>query len=134
LGTVLTEEFLRAIDSAFVFAEEASRYARNHAASSSGAPFFLYMAMQSVHEPLQAPDSYVAQYASAIADFDRRVTAAMVTAMDDGIGQCVNMSPALSWSYVHALFCAHVHALVLRTFSNWKSLVLLGVRLMDRFV
>ena len=46
--------------------------------------------MQSVHEPLQAPDEAVAKYASAIADFDRRVTAAMVSTMDTAIGEAVD--------------------------------------------
>lgn len=76
--------------SAFVFAREAVRMAENHKAKHADAPFFMYMAMQSVHEPLQAPDDAVAKYASMIADFDRRVTAAMVTSMDTAIGLAVD--------------------------------------------
>ena len=76
--------------SAFVFAREAARLATNHRVHHPDAPFFMYMAMQSVHEPLQAPDDEVAKYASTIADFDRRVTAAMVTSMDTAIGRAVD--------------------------------------------
>ena len=75
--------------SAFVFAKEAVRMATNHKANHGEAPFFMYMAMQSVHEPLQAPDDEVAKYAF-INDFDRRVTAAMVTSMDTAIGLAVD--------------------------------------------
>eukprot|EP01043_Picozoa_sp_COSAG02_P005169 COSAG02_NODE_139_length_34376_cov_233.853663_7_plen_221_part_00 len=76
--------------SAFVFAREAARLAAKHSANHAGVPLFMYMAMQSVHEPLQAPDDAVAKYASSIADFDRRVTAAMVTSMDTAIGLAVD--------------------------------------------
>lgn len=49
-------------------------------------PFFLYLAFNAVHEPLQAPDRYVARF-PGIADQTRRTYAAMLSAMDDGIGQ-----------------------------------------------
>jgi arylsulfatase A-like enzyme len=51
-------------------------------------PFFLYVAFNAPHTPLQAPDSYLARY-SHIADKKRRAYAAMVTAMDDNIGRIV---------------------------------------------
>ncbi|MES2693700.1 MAG: sulfatase-like hydrolase/transferase [Verrucomicrobiota bacterium] len=51
-------------------------------------PFFLYVAFSAPHTPLQAPESYLAKYAH-IPDKKRRTHAAMVTAMDDGIGRIV---------------------------------------------
>jgi arylsulfatase A-like enzyme len=48
-------------------------------------PFFLYLAYNAPHTPLQAPQSYLDEFAS-IADPRRRAYAAMVHAMDDGIG------------------------------------------------
>mmetsp|Transcript_42663 Transcript_42663/g.100375 ORF Transcript_42663/g.100375 Transcript_42663/m.100375 type:complete len:289 (-) Transcript_42663:74-940(-) len=46
------------------------------------------MAFQSVHEPLEAPQSYIDKFAH-IKDKNRRVYAAMVSAMDDAIGSIV---------------------------------------------
>jgi len=48
-------------------------------------PFFLYLAYNAVHTPLQAPEKYLNRFTS-IADEKRRTYAAMNSAMDDGIG------------------------------------------------
>lgn len=53
---------------------------------AAGRPFFLYLAYTTPHTPLQAPASYIARN-SAIADKGQRVYAAMVTALDDGVGR-----------------------------------------------
>jgi arylsulfatase A-like enzyme len=49
-------------------------------------PFFLYLAYNAVHTPLQAPEKYLARF-PAMTDPRRRTYAAMNSAMDDGIGQ-----------------------------------------------
>ena len=49
-------------------------------------PFFLYVAFNAVHTPMQATDKYLARF-SQIADEQRRTYAAMLSAMDDGIGK-----------------------------------------------
>ncbi len=49
-------------------------------------PFFLYLAFNGVHTPLQATDKYLARF-KHIADEQRRTYAAMLSAMDDGIGR-----------------------------------------------
>jgi len=51
-------------------------------------PFFLYLAFNAVHLPLQASDKYLARFAH-IADPQRRTYAAMMSAMDDGIGKTI---------------------------------------------
>ncbi|MCI0492596.1 MAG: sulfatase [Planctomycetes bacterium] len=48
-------------------------------------PFFLYLAFNAVHMPLQAPEDRLKQFA-AIADPQRQAYAAMMSAMDDAVG------------------------------------------------
>ncbi len=52
-------------------------------------PLFLYLAFTAPHAPYQAPQEYLNQYKN-ITDPNRRAYAAMITAMDDQIGQVVN--------------------------------------------
>jgi len=49
------------------------------------APFFLYLTYNAVHAPLQAPEKYLSRF-SQITDPKRRTYAAMLSAMDDGVG------------------------------------------------
>lgn len=49
-------------------------------------PFFLYLAFNAAHSPLQAPNEYLARFPN-ITDVRRRTFAAMMAAMDDGIGK-----------------------------------------------
>jgi arylsulfatase A-like enzyme len=51
-------------------------------------PFFLYLAFNAVHTPMHATDKYLARFAN-IADEQRRTYAAMLSAMDDGIGRTI---------------------------------------------
>ncbi len=53
------------------------------------APFFLYLAYNAPHAPLQATDDYLERF-SHIQDQKRRTYAAMVSAMDDGIGDVLD--------------------------------------------
>ncbi|CAK8694461.1 unnamed protein product [Clavelina lepadiformis] len=52
-------------------------------------PLFLYMAFQSVHFPLEAPQHYIDMY-SHVKDKNRRIYSAMLTAMDDAVGAIVD--------------------------------------------
>lgn len=49
-------------------------------------PFFLYLAYNAPHTPLQAPKKYIDRYRD-VADPGKRVYAAMVSAVDDGVGK-----------------------------------------------
>ena len=51
-------------------------------------PFFLYVASLAPHAPYQAPQEYLDRYKS-IKDEKRRAYAAMITALDDQVGQIV---------------------------------------------
>jgi arylsulfatase A-like enzyme len=64
-----------------VFGGEAAAFIDRHRKE----PFFLYLAFNAPHTPLQAPEKYV-ERVKDIADATRRSYAAMVAAMDDAIG------------------------------------------------
>lgn len=51
-------------------------------------PFFLYLAYNAVHTPMEATEKYLARF-NGIANKDRRTYAAMLSAMDDGIGRVI---------------------------------------------
>lgn len=53
---------------------------------SHAEPFFLYLAYNAPHAPLQATDEYLTRFPD-IKDPKRRIYAAMVSAMDDGVGR-----------------------------------------------
>ncbi|VGO22448.1 Arylsulfatase [Pontiella sulfatireligans] len=55
----------------------------------SESPFCLYLAYNAPHAPLEAPEELIAEYAH-IQDPQRRIYAAMVDAMDQGIGMIVD--------------------------------------------
>ncbi|HEU4934928.1 MAG TPA: sulfatase [Vicinamibacterales bacterium] len=52
-------------------------------------PFFLYLAYNAVHTPMHAPEKYLTRF-MGIADEQRRTYAAMMSAMDDGIGRTLD--------------------------------------------
>lgn len=51
-------------------------------------PFFLYLAFNAVHTPMHATDKYLTRFAS-IPNEQRRTYAAMLSAMDDGVGRTI---------------------------------------------
>ena len=57
--------------------------------AESEQPFFLYLAYNAPHTPLEAPQEFIEKYGH-IEDPDRRVYAAMIDAMDAGIGMVVD--------------------------------------------
>jgi arylsulfatase A-like enzyme len=62
--------------------DRAVSYIKQHASE----PFFLYLAFNAAHTPMEAPTKYLARFPN-IADPKRRTYAAMVSAMDDAIGR-----------------------------------------------
>ena len=54
--------------------------------NGKGEPFFLYLAFNAVHTPMQAPADYLKRF-PAIKDAKRRTYAGMLAAMDDDIGK-----------------------------------------------
>lgn len=66
---------------ATAFGREAAAFVERH----RNEPFFLYVAFNSVHQPLQATDAELARF-KGIADPKRRTYAAMVASMDEAVG------------------------------------------------
>ena len=68
--------------------EELSDRAVDFVARKAGSdqPFFLYLSYNAPHSPLQAPEAYRDRFAH-IEDPKRRTYAAMISAVDDGVGQ-----------------------------------------------
>ena len=65
--------------------EDAVRFINRQDANK---PFFMYLAFTAPHTPFQAPETYLSKYQN-ISDVNRRIYAAMITAMDHEIGQVV---------------------------------------------
>eukprot|EP01084_Bolivina_argentea_P274857 468614_1 len=53
-------------------------------------PFFIYLATQAVHGPLEAPQNVIDSFNQTIFNMDRRIMAAMLTVLDTMIGDLVN--------------------------------------------
>jgi arylsulfatase A-like enzyme len=70
------------------FGEEAEAFIGRHVSENGTQekPFFLYLAFNAVHTPLQAPQKYLDRFPD-IVDKQRRTYAAMLSAMDDAIGR-----------------------------------------------
>jgi arylsulfatase B len=54
-------------------------------AAASDAPFFLYVAYNAVHSPMQGADKYMDRFRH-ITDIQRRIFAAMLSNLDDSVG------------------------------------------------
>ena len=78
--------------STHVFTERATALIGAHNASDASRPFFLYLALQDVHEPIEVPKAYEAPFAHSISDGTRRTYAGMVSVVDECIA---NVSAAL---------------------------------------
>ena len=81
-GTQVVEEKAYLTDA---FAREAVAFVERH----KDHPFFLYLAFNAVHTPMHATDERLARFAG-ITDQNRRTYAAMLTAMDEGVGKVLD--------------------------------------------
>lgn len=73
-----------------LISDGAAQFVRQHAKDG---PFFLYVAHTAPHDPLQAPQKYIDQYAHLDdtpndgKPSEKQLTAAMIACMDDGVGR-----------------------------------------------
>ncbi len=63
-----------------------SREAEDFIQRNRQQPFFLYLAANAPHDPMQATDEYLARFPN-ISDPTRKTFAAMLSALDDGVGK-----------------------------------------------
>ena len=68
------------------FARETVGFIDRHAASGGDNPFFVYLAFNAVHAPLEATKDYEGRFPE-IEDPKRRTYAGMMAAMDDAVGR-----------------------------------------------
>jgi arylsulfatase A-like enzyme len=72
------------------FSDEAVRFVEKHQKQ----PFFLYLAYNAPHSPLQATQQYLDRFPN-IEDQKRKTYAAMVSAVDDGVGKVLDKLESL---------------------------------------
>lgn len=74
-------------DNGHYLTEAITEHAVSFIEQKSEDPFFLYVAYNAPHYPMHAPQKYMDRYPDL--PWDRRVMAAMVSAVDDGVGRIV---------------------------------------------
>lgn len=77
------------VESKEYLTDELSNQAVSFIERNKKEPFFLYLAYNAPHAPLQAPEKYLKRF-EHITDKKRKTYAAMVSAVDDGIGNVLN--------------------------------------------
>jgi arylsulfatase A-like enzyme len=71
-----------------------SREAANYIEKYQDEPFFIYLAYNAPHSPLQATEKYLSRF-DHISEKKRKTYAAMVSSVDDGVGLVLNKLKAL---------------------------------------
>jgi len=84
----------RGVYSTHLFTSKAVEFIKSHAEVRDRPPFFLYLSYSAVHTPLQAPAEALARFQN-VENEKRRIFAAMLAVMDDGIGMVTSTIAAI---------------------------------------
>eukprot|EP01084_Bolivina_argentea_P274855 468610_1 len=76
--------------STYLYGNETIRILKKYDNDQENKNWFIYLPFQGVHSPLQAPQYIIDSFNKTITDTNRRKKAAMVTVLDDVIGQIIN--------------------------------------------
>ena len=91
---------------ATLYTQEAQRIIENHAVEFANRPLFLYQAYQIMHGPNQAPASCINKFPASMYK-PRRMCNAMMSALDDSIGQVVgSLKSSGLWNNTLLIFSA----------------------------
>jgi len=72
--------------SAFDYVSKANLYIESHLENDPTNPFMLYLPLQSVHMPLEAPENYIKPYRKTAASKQRAVYSGMDAVLDEAVG------------------------------------------------
>jgi len=105
--------------STHLFTQKAIDVIQNHSRKQGAKPFFLYLAYQAVHGPLEDPETYTKPYAS-VSDENRTIYAGMTACMDEGV---LNVTIALEnsglWNSTILIFSTDNGAWLDGGRNNW---------------
>lgn len=105
--------------STHLFTSKAEDVVAKHAKDSPDKPLFLFLSLQAVHEPLQAPQEYIDRY-SWIKNKNRRTYAGMVSAMDEAVANVTNAFKKHGlWDDTLVMFSTDNGGQVMQGGNNW---------------
>ena len=105
--------------SATLFANKTIEVIEAHPTAAGSPPLFIYLAFQSIHSPIQAPDEWVAPY-EWITNKERRTLAGMASCMDAEIQRiCDALKSKMMWEQTLFVFAADNGGPPYVANSNW---------------